>query len=546
MRFWVKAIGLALWLLPAWAASLPGDLDARRLMQDSERRLQQQLDARRQMPGGAGEAPLAPAAQADTRCLPIRSLRISGVVLLDSADRAALPPLPTDCLSAQSIDELVRALTARYVAHGYIAVRVHVQPVDAQGTVELRVEEGRVEAIRHPDGSAVPGNLFPGVTGRPLNLRDIEQGLDQANRLASSQATVAIAPGESTGGSVLVLSDSEQPVPHALLSFDNTGSDSTGRLLATGNLALDNPSGHFDFLSLNAQASLDDTATHHSSNGAFLYQLPLGYRTLTFNHAQSDYLNTLVIAGQVIPLSGETLQSSARLDQVISRDQQQIGSLYGSLTHKQVRNRFMGEVQQLSSPTLTLATLGYNRLQLLPQGNVTLDLSLTRGLRWFGADSAAERQNDALPDPQFSRLNLSLGSVQQFGPWQWQSALQGQASREPLPAIEQLELADNGAVRGYRHNSLAGETGWVWRNTWSWRTRVQDIAWLPHLGVDVGREFPRDGVTPWQTVMGMSVGLAVAWHALSLDIEYSRPLKAPAGFAPEPKQVLARLIWQCW
>ncbi|VEB42265.1 Hemolysin transporter protein shlB precursor [Chromobacterium violaceum] len=50
-----------------------------------------------------------------------------------------------------------------------------------------------------------------------------------------------------------------------------------------------------------------------------------------------------------------------------------------------------------------------------------------------------------------------------------QIALSGQASRDDLPGVERLDIADASAVRGFRNNSLVSETGWYWRNTLSRR-----------------------------------------------------------------------------
>lgn len=50
---------------------------------------------------------------------------------------------------------------------------------------------------------------FPGVkTGWPLNLRDIEEGVDQMNRLPSCDVQIKIEPGGRPGTSLVVIEDS--------------------------------------------------------------------------------------------------------------------------------------------------------------------------------------------------------------------------------------------------------------------------------------------------------------------------------------------------
>ncbi len=44
---------------------------------------------------------------------------------------------------------------------------------------------------------------FPNFIGKPTNLRQIEQELDQINRLFSRQATINLGAGSNSGGSIL-------------------------------------------------------------------------------------------------------------------------------------------------------------------------------------------------------------------------------------------------------------------------------------------------------------------------------------------------------
>ena len=68
--------------------------------------------------------------------------------------------------------------------------------------------EGKLSKIRVEDGgknSISVGTIAPGLEGAPLNIRDLEQALDQANRLASNNATLEMLPGNTPGDSIVVL-----------------------------------------------------------------------------------------------------------------------------------------------------------------------------------------------------------------------------------------------------------------------------------------------------------------------------------------------------
>lgn len=64
------------------------------------------------------------------------------------------------------------------------------------------IVEGFIESIEITD-QGLPlslGNAFPGTLGRPLHLPDLEQGLDQLNRLRAYDLEMALLPGELQGG----------------------------------------------------------------------------------------------------------------------------------------------------------------------------------------------------------------------------------------------------------------------------------------------------------------------------------------------------------
>ncbi|WP_275428219.1 POTRA domain-containing protein, partial [Enterobacter hormaechei] len=69
----------------------------------------------------------------------------------------------------------------------------------------------------------------PGLVGDVLNLRDIEQGMEQLNRLPSQQVVIDIQPGEQPGFSNVVLLRGARRAPVSFsFGADNSGQRSTG------------------------------------------------------------------------------------------------------------------------------------------------------------------------------------------------------------------------------------------------------------------------------------------------------------------------------
>ena len=80
------------------------------------------------------------------------------------------------------------------IAQGFVTTRVLARTQDlSQGTLVLTLIPGRVRALRisaDSDARAMISNAFPIRPGDVLNLRDVEQGLENLKRLPTVEAGV--------------------------------------------------------------------------------------------------------------------------------------------------------------------------------------------------------------------------------------------------------------------------------------------------------------------------------------------------------------------
>jgi hemolysin activation/secretion protein len=523
-------------------APVPGR-DARTLLRDNNERLREEIDTLRlrQLQRGSALTPSPEQAASDpgNECLPVKAVRVEGVTLLSRNELATVPVPRRSCFSRAELQRLLHDLHALYLARGFIEARV-LPEAPHDGVLTLRVIEGRLEKIAGAPGAATW--LFPGLIGQAVNIRDLEQGLDQANRLQSERMRAEILPGEQLGGSNLFLTDAALSPWHGAVSLTNAGYDSTGRTDAALSLGRDNLTGRYDYLNLALERS--QGPARHSVRGSMFYSIPLGYWTGSAFYSQSTYLNTQPLVFNTVELSGEAMQSGVRIDRVLSRGQTRIDSAYAQLAHKRVRNYFMGSQQDISSPSLTVLEAGLDRLVYFANGVWSLEMAVAQGVPWLGADRDTDSPYPDPPHAQFTKARLSASWQQGGHSFVLDSRFVWQGCRQALPAIEQIELADNSMVRGFRHNGLSGETGWASHNTLSRPVALRGWLASPRLGLDVGRVLMRASSQNYQSLAGGGVGLALSREGMTLDVEYSRPLYQPDGFAGEAHQVLARLSWQ--
>jgi hemolysin activation/secretion protein len=278
----------------ATAAPTPGDQDLirdrqNRLLEEQGRRLQELQD----LPGKEAK-PQAPATPADTRCFPIKDIELKGADSLSAADRTLLlKPYVGQCLGVSQLNELLKVITDYYIAKGRVTSRAYLPQQDlSSGHLQVLVVEGKLEALRSAEGSNVTDRelamAFPGKVGEALNLREVEQLVDQLNRLPSKQAQMELTPGKEVGGSDVVVKNTAQKPWRASLSRNNDGQRSTGEQQWGAGLEWDSPLGLADQLVLRGGHDAISDHQKTSKNTMLYYNVPWGWWNFSYTYSESD------------------------------------------------------------------------------------------------------------------------------------------------------------------------------------------------------------------------------------------------------------------
>ena len=333
---------------------------------------QRQLERRRldyPPPGGAAPAPPpTEAAPPDEACLTIQTISVSGVtLLLTEAVRATARAYEGRCLGLSGLNDLLEQLTFLYLEKGYITSRAFLPEQDlADGALEIVVLEGRLEAIVM---DAAPGahqgqiqTAFPGRIGAPVNLRDIEQGLDQLNRLRANNATVELEAGGQPGASVLSVSRQQGKRLYASLGFDNLGSALIGEYqtrldLGGEDLLRLNDQWQFSYQRSMARHPLYFHAIPASNTYSGRFSIPYGYWTFALDALSSDYEARLAGPVGLIDLSGLSQSVNISLSRVLHRNSISKTLLFGTLKWKRTENFILGNQVDASSRDLAIAGL---------------------------------------------------------------------------------------------------------------------------------------------------------------------------------------------
>src|SRR5699024_2809183 len=148
------------------------------------------------------------------------------------------------CVGQRGLNLIVRRATDLILARGYVTTRLLIPQQDlSSGVLRLLLVPGVVGAIRYAPGSvhAYWRNALPLRPGDLLNLRAIEQGLEQMKRVPSQDVHIDIAPGSKPGVSDLVLNVQRRCCYRVYLSYNDAGSEYTGKQQGGINIAVDQP-----------------------------------------------------------------------------------------------------------------------------------------------------------------------------------------------------------------------------------------------------------------------------------------------------------------
>ncbi|AZF50687.1 Channel-forming transporter/cytolysins activator of TpsB family [Pseudomonas sp. R4-34-07] len=473
----------------AFAAPTPGDQDLirdrqNRLLEEQQRRLQELQD----LPGKAAK-PEAPATPADTRCFPIQDIELKGADSLPAADRERLlKPYIGQCLGVSQLNELLKAITDYYLGKGRVTSRAYLPQQDlSSGHLQVLVVEGKLEALKSAEGSTVTERelamAFPGKVGEALNLREIEQLVDQLNRLPSKQAQMELTPGSQVGGSDVVVKNTAQKPWRASLSRNNDGQKSTGEQQWGAGLEWDSPLGLGDQLMLRGGHDAISDHQKTSKNTLLYYNVPWGWWNFSYSYNESDYRTYLFVDNAKYKQDGDNQNHQLRAERVIHRDDVSKTSVNVGLAHLRTNNYLLDVRTAPSSNRLSELQLGINHGRRIGSAFVNLDLGMQNGIGLLDAQSQEERDEFGRrqPNSRYRKYTATVSYLQPFSLWgesfSFSSLATGQRSEDILFSPQRMSLGGSASVRGFKDQLLTGDSGGYWRNEVRW-ARPVTLDWM--------------------------------------------------------------------
>ncbi|MDU1575225.1 MAG: ShlB/FhaC/HecB family hemolysin secretion/activation protein [Pantoea sp.] len=480
-------------------------------------------------------------------CFPIYAIDIRHASLLSARQRERIvAPYINRCLNLTEINALVHSISDWYMQRGYITSRAFLTEQDlSKGELTIPVLEGKLDEIRlegqHP---RVLTMAFPGLEGKILNLRDIEQGMEQINRVRSTPVQIDIQPSPKAGYSVINLTAKPEFPLSAAVGFDNSGQKSTGVGQLSASLTGNNLLGLADrwFISGGRSSAFSDWRDAQNLQAGV--SVPYGYGLLDYSYSWSSYHSSFVNNGFTWLSNGDNVAHRLSGAWVLFRNGDIKTGVQLGLNHYSSHNFLNHTLLSGSSRKITSLQLGLNHTQKMFGGVATLNPTFSRGMPWFDAESDAGK-NSELPKAQFRKWSVG-GSFQRplTNDLWWLSSLYGQWSPDRLYGSERLTLGGESSVRGFKEQYLSGDAGGYLRNELSYR-----LFTLPVMGevsalaaVDGGwlksDALNREGTG---TLWGGAVGLGTRGHYFYTQYTLGIPLSYPGYLQPDRVSIYARV-----
>ena len=550
---------------PSSGPANPADIEQQQIIREQQRlkqfqeKMQPEVNVRLQPPQIEGTVNGLP--QDEKPCFAIRSIKLNG----DQAQRFqfALNKAIYQskfklglCLGSNGINYIMTLAQNAVIDRGYTTTRILASPQDlSTGELVLTVIPGRIHEIRYNLDNADQThvnrirriqNEFPARSGDILNLRDLEQGLENLKRVPTVEADIQIVPAEAPNESDVVVSWSQRKVP-VRISFnaDDSGSHATGRYQGGVTLSVDNPLGLSDLFYVNynhdlgskdSTVDIDGNRTGSGTHGYSLhYSVPVGNWLIAFNQNYYRYHQAIAGYDQNYDYNGSSENTDLGITRIIYRNSHRKIDVSARIWRRKSHNYIDDAEIEVQRRHTAGWAIGLNHQEYL--GNAILNLSAGYK-RGTGADhslrAAEEEFGEGTSRMEIITLDASLMKPFRVGKYNfsYDTSFHGQWNKTPLITQDQVSIGGRYTVRGFDGElTLMGEQGWYWNNNLNWQ-------YLPghqvYAGIDVGHITGRTsemqlGKTLAGTVLGFK-GQIKAGGNWYYDVFMGKPIYKPQHF----------------
>ena len=462
-------------------------------------------------------APPAAGKKGET-CFPVKAIVVRGIVLVEpEALQSKITPLAIACLGNEGARAILSAINESYAAKGYVTTQGYLPDQDIRKSHELVINiiAGRIGKIvyKEDDGDAAlaiservgknwakvreakgPWTLIAAISqfidglnapldrfqilppslvgqikiwnsfitaeGDVVQIDDVQQGVDQINRVPSSHAEVKLTPGDAPATSTLIVDNNRIDAFRVFAGYEVNGSDLNGSNPTTtvaNRLRLDVAKDNLIGLNDAWRASYAGGIDTNEVRAAFA--IPFRRFTLSLDAGYSESLSQVGSSSELFTRSGTV---TTDLSYLLQRDHDKRTLLDASLTWRD-NQRFL-DGTQLAPQNVAYARLGATQIWALHGLQLSYGVGIDQGLSILGATPAPVPTLPSTPRPQFLKFDGQASLANTFANiGTLRVDLNGQWTGHPLYTDDQLVLGSVSTVRGFAHAVATVDRGVIVR-----------------------------------------------------------------------------------
>jgi len=537
--------------------------------QQFRRQAQPSVDVRLDDPAAKQEEALE-LPKKETPCFPIQDISLAGdlagrfkFALTKAFERSGFKP--GMCLGTRGVNVMMTLAQNAVIKRGYTTTRILAAAQDLKsGRLQLTVIPGRIQSIRFvdEDGKTQTGrvarhvNAFPSSPGDILNLRDIEQALENLRRVPTADADIEITPAETPNQSELVIRRVQQrAIPlRGTVSFDDGGYRGTGKHQANVTFFADSPLGLSDLFYVSyghhvlrapSSKGQDGTEANSGTQGwSAHYSVPFGNWLLAFNHSASRYHQATVVdqddalGTTSVDYNGKNQLSDVGLTRLLYRDAKRKTFLGCKLWRRESRNYIGDQELGVQHRRTSGWEVNVDHKEFIGDAIVGLGLGYRHGTSARGGLPVSVEQGQGQGEGP-GRPRIVSADATLFWPFAagkqmfiYDGSLHAQRNKTPMVLQDAIFIGGRYTVRGFDGQmTFAGDRGVIWRNSLGWQ-------YLPdhqvYLGADMGRvSGPLTRTQPGRLLAGAVAGLKGQFRSAGqvyYDVFVGGPVHKPSGF----------------
>nr|WP_229439525.1 MULTISPECIES: ShlB/FhaC/HecB family hemolysin secretion/activation protein [Neisseria] len=463
---------------------------------------------------------------------------------------------PGMCLGAQGINHIMTLAQNAIIERGYTSTRILAAPQDLNsGKLVLTVMAGKIGRIRFDESHAAAThvgritafqNEFPSASDGLLNLRDLEQGLENLKRIPTAEADIQIVPSETPNVTDVVVQWRQRTLPYRFtLGFDNSGSKATGRYQGNATFSADNPFGLSDLFyasyshdlgTRSAETDSDGHTVKGGTNGyAFHYSVPFGKWLWSWNHSYYRYHQAVAGDSEIYDYNGKSWNSDVGVSRLLYRDARRKTHAAFKLWQRETQSFINDAEIEVQRRRTAGWSANLNHKEYIGQATLNLGLGYKRGT---GRNNSLSAPEEAFGEGT-SRMKILTADAGVNLPFQlgkqnltFDSNLHAQWNKTPLTPLDKISIGNRYTVRGFDgETTLSAERGWYWRNDLSWHYQPNHQF---YLRMDTGHVSGRSAeYLLGQSLTGAAVGArgqVKAGGQFFYDVFVGKPIKKPEHF----------------